>query len=82
VRHQHHNDQYDESIKNMLQDDGMDEKQEQEDLEEEERMKISQPKNSSMYVQNHHSKNQILGNKEVGVQTRRKLIMQFFHYYP
>ena len=52
----------------------MDEKQEQEDFKEEERMETSQPKTASRYVQKHHPESHILGNKEAGVQTRRKLI--------
>jgi hypothetical protein len=74
VRYQHHNEQYDEPINNELQDDGMGEQQEQEDSKEEERMETSQPKTPSRYVQKHHPKIQILGNKETSVQTRRKLI--------
>jgi len=52
----------------------MNENKEAEDSEEEDRMETSQPKTPSRYVQKHHPKSQILGNKEVGVQTRRKLI--------
>jgi hypothetical protein len=37
-------------------------------------METTQPKTPSRYVQKHHPKSQILGNKEIGVQTRRKLI--------
>jgi hypothetical protein len=74
VRHQHHDDSYDEPINNEPQDDRMNEYQEQEDSEEEERMETPQPKTPSRYVQKHHPESQILGNKEAGVQTRRKLI--------
>jgi hypothetical protein len=37
-------------------------------------METPQPKNPSRYFQKHHPKSHILGNKEVGVQPRRKLI--------
>jgi hypothetical protein len=73
-RHQHHDNSYDEPIRNEPQGDGMHEYQEQEDFEEEERMETSQPKTPSRYVQKHHPESQILGNKEASVQTRRKLI--------
>jgi hypothetical protein len=54
VIHHHHNDQYDESINNELDGDGMDEKHEQEDSKEEETMETLQPKTPSRYVQKHH----------------------------
>jgi hypothetical protein len=37
-------------------------------------MDTPQPKTPSRYVQKHHPKIQILRNKEVGVQIRRKLV--------
>jgi hypothetical protein len=52
----------------------MNENKEAEDSEEEDRMETSQPKTPSRYVQKHHPKSQILGNKEIGVKTRRQLI--------
>jgi hypothetical protein len=69
VRYQHHNDSYYEP-----QDDGMNEYQEKEDFEQEERMETPQPKTPSRYGQKHHPKIHILGNKEAGVQTKRKLV--------
>jgi hypothetical protein len=74
ARHQHHHDSYEEPIKNEPQDDRMNEHQEPKDSKEEERMETPQPKTLSRYVQKHHPKSQIIGNKKVGVQTRRKLI--------
>jgi hypothetical protein len=74
VRHQHHDDPYDETINNEPQDDGMNMHQEPKDSEEEERMETPSPKNSLMCVQKHHLESKILGNKEACLQIRRKLI--------
>ena len=74
VRNQRHDDSYDEPITNEPQYDRMNEHQEQEYSEEEERMETPQLKTPSRYVQKHHPKCQILGNKDVGTQTRRKNI--------
>jgi hypothetical protein len=52
----------------------MNEYQEQEVLEEEERMETPQLKTPSRYVQKHHPKSHILGNKKTSVKTRRKRI--------